>query len=346
MADEGARRLRLGVIGCGAVTRIGYLPALTALGLEPHMLVDTDAGPVRELARAWPGAEVETDWEACIGRIDAAVVALPHSLHARVSSALLSSGIHVLVEKPMAPTVAECKEMTAAAEASGAVLAVGLMRRFLFSTRWLRGVVQSGVLGEIESFDVREGFVYNWPVASGFFFRRESAGGGVLIDTGAHTLDLLLWLLGDLVLNEYLDDAFEGVEADCQVRLSTTAGASGRVELSRTRNLRNTIIVRGRCGEVEVSLHGNAVRARPKRLLAFANEGLRGRNLPPQGFDDLFRREVRDFLDAAVSRGRPAVPGSEGIRSIALIESCYKHRLALMLPWVRVVGPIPNGRLP
>ncbi len=158
----------------------------------------------------------------------------------------------MLVEKPMALTAAECDAMIAAAEEGGAVLAVGLMRRFLRSTRFVRHAVQTGLLGRIRRFDVREGIVYNWPVASDFFFRKETAGGGVLIDTGAHTLDSLLWWLGDVRSLDYFDDNYGGVEADCLLQLQMESGATGVVELSRTRKLRNTAIIEGDRASIEV----------------------------------------------------------------------------------------------
>jgi len=55
-----------------------------------------------------------------------------------------------------------------------------------------------------------EGNVYSWPVASDFFFRKETAGGGVLMDTGVHTFDMLLWFFGEISDLDYRDDAFGG----------------------------------------------------------------------------------------------------------------------------------------
>ena len=69
------------------------------------------------------------------------------------------------------------------------------IRMGLYGARFVKRLLDNGVLGDIRRFDIREGFVYEWPVTSDFMFRRE-AGGGVLADTGAHVLDMALWLLG------------------------------------------------------------------------------------------------------------------------------------------------------
>jgi predicted dehydrogenase len=334
--------LRIGVVGCGAVSERCHLPAVKSHpGCHLQCLVDANTHRLRELARQLPGVKTATNYRDVIGYVDAAIVALPHSLHAPVSVELLRHGIHVLVEKPMAMSVAECDAMIQAAEEGNAVLAVGLMRRFLHSARFAKWVVGTGLLGQIEAFDFQEGNIYNWPVASNFFFRKETAGGGVLFDTGAHTLDLLLWWLGDVESFQYCDDSYGGVEADCELRLVMTSGAEGLVELSRTRNLRNTAILRGKRGELEVNLRTNeaAIRSRDGTS-GLSGEGVESAEQVPvkQAFLDLFPPQIHDWIDAIQMASRPAVPGEEGRRSVALIEACYAQRQPLELPWMRPGG--------
>jgi predicted dehydrogenase len=241
------------------------------------------------------------------------------------------------VEKPMAMSLAECQAMLEAAQEGEAILAVGLMRRFLDSARFVSAALQQGVLGQIKSFDVREGNVYNWPVQSDFFFRRESAGGGVLLDTGAHTLDLVLWWLGELADFEYYDDSYGGVEADCELYLTMESGAKGVVELSRTRNLRNTAIITGEHAAIEVHLRKNWVSLHcPDKRVGLSGKGFTGvsKEGTEQNFTDLFRPQLEDGL-AAIRGERPVtVPGIEACRSVALIERCYSTRRQLDLPWV------------
>ncbi|MCA1586824.1 MAG: Gfo/Idh/MocA family oxidoreductase [Acidobacteria bacterium] len=155
---------KIGIIGCGAATEKLHLPALATLRLTPHLLVDPNLQRAQQLAEKFNVARVAETYESSIDGIDAAIIAVPHHLHARVSSDLLRRGIHVLVEKPLAPTEAECREVVEAARASGAVLAVGLMRRFLNRIEWVKSALDAGVLGPLQSFDIREGFVYRWPV--------------------------------------------------------------------------------------------------------------------------------------------------------------------------------------
>jgi len=101
----------------------------------------------------------------------------------------------VLVEKPMATSVAEAQAMVAAAQASGAPLMVAHCWRFDVEVRWLRGLIEAGRLGRV----VRTrglGVHVGWG-PGGWFTRRELAGGGAMADMGVHALDTARFLLGD-----------------------------------------------------------------------------------------------------------------------------------------------------
>ncbi len=330
---------RIAIIGCGAVTEVHHLPALASLNIKPALLVDINLRRAQNLADAFQASGISDCYRSYTGEFDAAIIASPHHLHAPICIDLLSRGIHVLVEKPMALAAKECDEMIAAAEERKAALAVGLIRRFIRNAQWVKAALDADLLGPIESFDFREGVIYDWPVASAFFFHKETAGGGVLIDTGAHTLDLLLWWLGDVASFEYYDDSYGGVEAECELHLTLGSGAKGVVELSRTRELRNTAILRGRRGEIEIGLGGKKyVGANPKEILSYTNGTVRSDPQLQQLFSELFPLQIKDWLRAIETRTTPFVPGTEAARSVALIEACYKQRRLLELPWVRPDG--------
>ena len=340
-------KLRVAVVGCGAVAKIHHLPAILASReAEPAVLVDADAKRARSLAeRAGLGKSVEvmTDYRALPGKVDAAVVALPNHLHAPVSVELLRQGVSVLVEKPMAINVRECDEMIAAAAAGRATLAVGLDFRFFDSSLLVRNLLRDGLLGAIRGFDLRQGVIPRWPFATDFLLRKEMAGGGVLADFGVHVLDLLLWWLGDWTAVDYRDDAVGGVESDCEMELTLGSGESaipaipGHVEISRTRNLRNTCIFTGERATLEAGIWDSD----PTIKLSIADREVslagQARRTEEAGaglnFADVFVRQIDDFAAAIRARREPFVSGAEGRRSLALIEACYERRRPLVLPW-------------
>ena len=327
--------VRLAIIGCGAVTELYHLPAARRSDcVRVTALVDSDAARAEALAKEYHVPFVLNSIQDVMGRAEAAIVAVPHPLHASLSVELLRHGVHVLVEKPMAVTTAECNTMIDAAVRAQAVLAVGLVRRYLPSSRWVKQAIDENLLGRIREFDILEGSTYGWPAASNFYFRKES-GGGVLLDTGAHTLDTLLWWLGDWESVDYYDDALGGVEADCQLRLTLRSGVRGRVELSKTRDLPNVYRLMGERGVIEVEVSGLGV------SLTFENGKtvLEGRvsdiSIGAATLLDAFRQQLDDFAGAIAEHRPPFVPGEEGKRAVSLIEACYAARRPLHFPWMQ-----------
>lgn len=301
-----------------------------------------------ELARRYGAERVAADAaDLAPGEVEAALVATHMASHARVGLPLLRRGVHLFVEKPLAASREDAESMVETAAAKSACLAVGHMRRFLFVTRWVKALVDSGALGEVRRFDVREGESWHMrrlaparaangtgPYAPALW-DPEASRGGVLLDTGSHTLDTLLWWLGDGRLASYRDDSLGGVEGDALLELELHRGATGTVELSRTRTLRNTAVLTGSRGQVEVALHRNAVvRARPDRLLGFELDGCAGAAMPRQRlYEDTYEWELDDWLRALRTGGEPLVSGASAVRVVRVIDGCYRVRRPLPRPW-------------
>ena len=233
----------------------------------------------------------------------------------------------------MALSTAECDAMIQASERSGARLAVGLLRRFAPTLRYTKEVIESGMLGTIRSFDVREGLIFRWPVKSAAMFSPKC--GGVMADTGCHVLDLLLWWFGDVASFEYWDDAAGGVEADAVMNLEMASGVTGRIEMSRTRDLRNSCIIRGDRGTLEVGTKtASTVTLTPAHgHVSLSGAATAPNQQPPGNLGDLFAWQMADFVRAIQTNTAPSVPGSEGRRSVAVLENCYRRRQPLVFPF-------------
>lgn len=326
---------RIAIIGCGAVSELLHLPTLKKIKWIPSMLVDINEERLLKIAKKYNIPEVSTDYKNVLDQFDAAIVALPHSLHEEVCCNLLEANKHVFVEKPIATSSEECTRINSTAASSDGTLTVGLFRRYLQGAHWLKKALENNLLGDIKGFDVREGDPYDWPVASDSFWRKETACGGVLIDTGAHTLDLVTWWLGDALEVDYRDDANGGVEADCFMRLIMSSRATGVVELSRTRSLRNTVIIEGSKGRIESHVRLNQIKAEPDNLLDINFDGISAKKLPAKGTKALFVDQLADWRRVVLGEKEPYVNGYEGARSITLIEKCYRERKGLDLPGVK-----------
>ncbi len=342
---------RLAVIGCGGVAADRHLPALAQLGWRPHVLVDPRTDRTTELARRYrvPGVAGDAA-ELRAGEVEAALVATYAAAHARVALPLLESGIHVFVEKPLATSREDARAMVKTAAARSVRLAVGHMRRFLFVNRWVKALLDSGALGDITGCDVREGVNFHRPTGgrlaavraaagTGLYspasWDAKSAGGGVLLTIGSHTLDVLLYWLGGARLVSYRDDSLGGVEGEALLEIALRNGAAGTVELSCSRTLRNTAIITGSRGRIEVALHRNAiVSARPMSLAAFELDGRTGAGMPAERLhEDMFERELEDWLRSIRTGTEPFVTGASAVPAIDLIVDAYRNRRPLRQSW-------------
>jgi predicted dehydrogenase len=329
----GGARLRFGVIGCGAVTERYHLPSLQA-SPDVELAGFADSTPARAAALAGRAGvnRAVADHRELIGAVDAALVAVPNAWHEPIAGDLLRAGVHVLVEKPMARTTAECDRMLAAAAERGAVLAVGHDFRHFPVAGFARDFFAAGLLGEIGRVDLRQSAGGRWPYASTAVLS-PSAGGGVLLDFGVHLFDLMLWWLGAIAPVAYRDDAEGGVESESEAELRLANGAPVHIELSRSRQLRDTLTVEGDRGAVEIGVFEPAVvRLTPRggRALAGTAPDPRFERAPLR---TVFDRQLADFVTAVRTGVPPLVGGVEARRAVALVEGCYARRELLRFPW-------------
>ena len=329
-------RIKIGIVGCGAVTEMFHLPALLAReDLQVTAVIDRNLDRAKILSQQ-SGAQPFSSVQDAMGSFDAAIVALPHQLHASACIELLEAGKHVLVEKPMALSTQECEDMNAAAARSGKTITVGQMRRFCPAVSAAKIFLENNLIGEIQRFHIQEGNVFDWPAASDYFLKKETSGGGVLIDTGAHTFDMILWLFGEVYDLDYRDDSFGGVEADCEVRLKMASGAEGYVELSRTRNLPTELVIEGSRGRMAVAYKPNQVTLEVdgKKIDTFTMP-TRYPEGPAKSIWHLMIVHQLDHWVECLKSGSPAlVNGTEGMKVVSFIERCYKERKPLVFPWV------------
>lgn len=141
------RRIRAGVVGAGHMGQYHILVYAELWNVDLVGIVDTDADKARSLAAHY-GTQAFTDHQELIGKVDVVSVAVPTEQHVAVTRDLLEAGIHVLVEKPMTPTLEEAKELFRLARQSGAVLHVGHVERFNGAVQELKKIVDRPILIE------------------------------------------------------------------------------------------------------------------------------------------------------------------------------------------------------
>ncbi len=193
-------RLRVGILGCGAVAgfHAGRLAALDEVRIAG--LADPNPESIERLrqrvsldgvpAFASP-AELYQDVE-----LEGVVVATPHTLHHAMIMGALERGLHVLCEKPLACTPEEARDIARAAAASGLTVTIGYQRHFDPGYVYLHDVIDRGDLGELRAVSITCGQHWNEWTRNGWRQVPELSGGGMLMDTGSHMVDVLCWLVG------------------------------------------------------------------------------------------------------------------------------------------------------
>jgi predicted dehydrogenase len=178
------------------------LPAQVAM----RVVCGRDAARTEQAAERLGWDEAETDWRRLLERddVDLVDICTPGDSHAEIAIAALRAGKHVLCEKPLANTVAEAEEMTAAAEAAaehGVRAMVGFTYRRVPAIALARRLVQQGRIGEIRH--VRAQYLQDWiadPQAPmSWRLDKSLAGSGALGDIGAHIIDLTQFITGESV---------------------------------------------------------------------------------------------------------------------------------------------------
>jgi predicted dehydrogenase len=198
-SSAASERLRVGVIGGGAIAQVAHLPVLKKMRtVEVKAICDTDLPKARALANRFGVNDAFDDIEDMLRyeSLDAVVICSPTHLHESHIQAALSAKLHVLVEKPLAMSAASAQKILRIVEKHDRVVMVGMNHRYRPDVQIVRSFVQSGELGTIES--VRGSWHVFRPGRTqlGWRQRKDQSGGGAMLDLGLSILDLGLWLGG------------------------------------------------------------------------------------------------------------------------------------------------------
>lgn len=296
--------LRVAVVGAGHLGRHHARILSTLEGARLVAVVDTIHERAVEAA-ASSGARALTDVRDLAGEVDAVTVAVPTELHRDVALPLLQEGIAVLVEKPMARSVAEADELLAAAAASGATLAVGHTERYNPAVAAVLPLVTSPRFIEVHRLGV---------------FPDRSLDIDVVFDLMIHDLDIILALVGSDVESieavgvPVLTSKFDIANA----RLKFASGCIANVTASRISRDRVRKI-RFFQPDAYISIDYAAQEVEGWRLVPRqgGRPAIEGGPLPVER-DEPLRRELADFVRAARTKTAPLVDGHAGRRALEL----------------------------
>ncbi len=189
-------KVNLGVIGLGSIAQLIHLPNVSKLNDATLTAVsELKKNRLNLISDKFSVQNRYTDYKQMLENKDihAVIIATPTHTHKDIAIDCLVAGKDILVEKPLARTYAEAKEIVDTAKKYKRKLMVGMNLRYRPDTMLLRSIINSSEIGE--PFYAKCGWIRNRSSEEKWFTKKEEAGGGVIIDLGIHLLDLALWLM-------------------------------------------------------------------------------------------------------------------------------------------------------
>jgi len=351
-------RLRVGVVGVGHLGRHHARVFAGMDGVELVGVVDTRPEQARAVAEPL-GIKALTDYQALIDRVDAVSIAVPTSAHLEVARAFLSRGIHTLIEKPLARSTTEGRELLHLAEERGVRFQVGHIERF--NPVW---EAARPVLPHPRYIDAERQGIYTF----------RSTDIGVVLDLMIHDIDLILSIVDSplVSISALGTPVFGGHEDLAQARLTFEDGTVADLSASRA-SYRPSRKMRlwGLEGYATIDFAAReATVIRPTEELRRGNRDLEGldRSRPETIRDHLFNRvlevetirpesnveplaaELNDFLTSIRTGQRPRVSGFDGLQALRIAERViaglrtWRHDAASEVPAAPHIRPLPGLR--
>jgi len=348
-------KVRVALVGCGKVGAL-HAGALRSLPeAELVALCDADGARAAQFAATY-GGRTYTALEALLSetRPELVLVATPHPLHAAPAIAAARAGAHVLVEKPMAASLADCNAMLAAANENKVLLSVVSQRRWLAPVQRMKSAIDAGKIGKPA---LGVFIMYSWREPSYYTAdpwrgRWDTEGGGVLVNQSPHHLDLLRWFLGPVaqVSGYWANVNHPTVEVDdtavavlrfrngglgaivtsvaqkpgvyAKVHIHGTSGASVGVETDR-----GATFIAGMTTITEPPLNDLWTIPDEEHLLTNFQREDRLQFAAVDPMTHYHALQIRDFVDAVRTGRQPLVSGHDGRAVVEVFAAIYQSNL-------------------
>lgn len=341
--------LKVGLIGLG---NMGRLHMMNCLYIDDVKIIAAADPSKKALNRAKSIGinELYSDYHDLLKKaksigIDAVIISLPNFLHFEAIQLALEAGLNVFTEKPMANTVRECRRIVNLVERSGKKFMVGHNFRFLNTIEKMKASLDKGYIGNLEAVTIE--MIGNGPFShsavpkpvSDWWFDSKKTGGGVLLDTGSHLIDLFRYVVGDArILFSCLDHKFNLPFEDSAIVFlsSSNSSAKGIINVGWYQKANFATF------DFRMILHGNAgfIASDPFTPTHFylhaVKEGTKnlfrriiGKKIHPLSYLEVYEsyyKELKQFFDCVKKDSKPLIGASavDGLKIIELIEEAYK----------------------
>jgi len=314
--------LRVALIGAGGIAH-AHARAYTSQPERCTLVAVADVAPHKaESLAAEFGCQAFPDPDTMLDQVrpDAVSVCTPPAIHLQCTRAAAERGAHVLCEKPLSHDLRTAQEMVSLARRAGIWLMTALCHRFHGPVIQLKEMIDAGRLGEILYFQNRFAFRFEG-VEDSWFVVPEVAGGGVLIDTEVHAIDLFRYLVGPVTsVSAHTNTTLPiAVEDSAVIMLQSAGGVPGVVSCSWVSPPgQATIEVYGTEGTAVIDYNA------PQDQLRYRLAGDSSWTSVPYDGPDRFTAETAHFIECVARGTPPRVSGQDGVRILEIIEAAYR----------------------
>ena len=315
--------LSLCITGCGGYARRVVTAIQDMTDTVELYFASRTASKAKEYNDEFGGAGFFGSYEdaAADPRVDAMYFFTPHHVHLENARLAARNGKHVMIEKPIARTLAEGRELMEATDSSGVRLMIAENYRFLPAGARCKELMEDGTLGDLRLINLQQEM--SGSKTMGWRRSLEYRGGGVLIDGTIHLVDLLVNLGGlpTSVFAAQPPSVHTEADGDDGTVLACTlpGGAVGLINHSNGTPIgepRRAFTVTGTKAEVGFDPFGTD-------LTVATREGVNVETLP-LGSTTATRAMVQEFVDSVVDDREPAMSGSEALKDLAVVTAAYE----------------------
>ncbi len=322
VSQDGDRdgRLRFGLVGAGAIAQTYAQAFSQATEARAVAVTDVREDAARALAERLGCAAFSDHRDMLdVAELDAVVVATPPVTHPEIVIDVVGRQLPVLCEKPLSLDLASAQRMVEAADSAGVILTMASKFRYVDDVIRAKSIVASEILGEIILFE--NTFTSRVDMASRWNADPRRSGGGVLIDNGTHSVDLMRYFLGPIAEVQAVEGKnVQGLAVEDTVRLfvRSTDGVMGSVDLSWSLNkeLDGYVDIYGSHGTVRVGWKESKYRQTSSSdWVVFG-----------QGYDKLqaFSRKLENFCRAVRGEQQLLITAEDALASVEVIEKAYE----------------------
>ncbi|MBK8466291.1 MAG: Gfo/Idh/MocA family oxidoreductase [Chloracidobacterium sp.] len=312
-------KLKFGLVGAGGIAQ-AYAQAFNESNCCDLVAI-ADVRPEAASALAEiVGGKVCDDYRQFVEtELDAVIIATPPSTHPEIACFFMEHGLPVLCEKPLTTNVADAEKMIAAAEKAGVLFTMASKFRYCGDVIKAKGILASGVLGDVLQFE--NALTAKVDMSRRWNSQEEISGGGVLIDNGTHSVDIIRYFLGGIDSVLVVDaGGTQGLSVDENVKMFAKAQNDVTASVDLTwginKELPYFISIYGTNGTLHIGW-----RESKYKLNSSPDWTVFGK-----GYDKTasFRGKIENFANALRGKEELFIKPSDALASVQVIEAAYR----------------------